>query len=287
MRLRVDNTDASQVEDRRGMGGGRGAAAGGVGIVGVIVAVLFQLLNGGGEGGGFDINAALPPQAQAQGEPLPKTAAQEAEAKNITLIVNHVQKTWTDLFAAGGQQYRKATLVLFEDAVSTGGCGQASSAVGPFYCPADEKIYLDLGFFKDLQTKFGAPGDFAQAYVIAHEFGHHIQTVLNVESQVRKQQQANPDQANEYSIRMELQADCFAGVWGHAAYKGEQLDPGDLAEGLAAAQAVGDDRLQEQAGGRVNPESWTHGSSEQRDRWFQKGFDSGDPAVCDTFKGDA
>lgn len=287
MRLRVDNSDSSQVEDRRGMGG-RGAAVGGVGIVGVLIAVLSQLIGGGGEGGGFDINSALNQiPAQADAEPLPKTAAQQAEAENITLIVNHVQKTWTDLFAKGNKQYRQATLVLFEDGVNTGGCGQASSAVGPFYCPADEKVYLDLGFFKDLQNKFGAPGDFAQAYVIAHEYGHHVQTVLDIESQVRQRQQADPDQANEYSIRMELQADCFAGVWGYAAYKGEQLDPGDLEEGLAAAQAVGDDRIQEQSSGRVNPESWTHGSSAQRDAWFRKGFQSGDPEVCDTFKGDA
>jgi predicted metalloprotease len=254
-------------------------------VVGVIAVILFNLLTGG-NGSGFDINSGLnqlPSQAQ-QGSPLPKTAAQEAERKNIELIVNHVQQTWTDIFASTGKQYTKAQLVLFTDAVSTG-CGQATSAVGPFYCPADHLVYLDLGFFQDLQTKFGAPGDFAQAYVIAHEFGHHVQSLLGIEPQVREQQQAHPDKANEYSVRMELQADCFAGVWGHAAYAGEQLDPGDVEEGLTAAAAVGDDRLQKQATGRVNQETWTHGSSAQRDEWFKKGFDGGDPQNCDTFAG--
>ncbi|MEO6712669.1 MAG: neutral zinc metallopeptidase [Mycobacteriales bacterium] len=287
MRLRVDNPDASQVVDRRGMRSGA-AVGGGLGVVGLIVAVLFNLLGGGdGGGAGFDINSQLNqiPGAQ-QGSPLPKTAAQEAETKEITLIVNHVQQSWKDQFTKAGKQYPVAKLVLFEDVVSTG-CGQASSAVGPFYCPQDQQVYLDLGFFKDLQSKFGAPGDFAQAYVIAHEIGHHVQTVLGVEAEVRKKQQANRDQANEFSVRMELQADCFAGVWGHSAFAGEQLDPGDLEEALQAAEAIGDDRLQQQAGGRVNPESWTHGSSEQRNTWFRKGFDSGDPTACDTFSGDA
>jgi predicted metalloprotease len=285
MRLRVDNPDASQVIDRRGGPGGRVAIGGGLGLIGLIAAILFSVLSGG-DGSSFDINSSLnqlPDQAQ-QGSPLPKTAAQEAERKNIETIVNHVQQTWTDIFAATGKQYEKAQLVLFEDAVSTG-CGQATSAVGPFYCPTDHLVYLDLGFFQELQTKFGAPGDFAQAYVIAHEFGHHVQSLLGVEPQVRQQQQAHPDQANEYSVRMELQADCFAGVWGHVAYQGEQLDPGDLEEGLTAAAAVGDDRLQKQATGRVNQETWTHGSSAQRDAWFKKGFDSGDPQDCDTFSG--
>ncbi|MDQ1708915.1 MAG: uncharacterized protein QOG49_300, partial [Frankiaceae bacterium] len=190
----------------------------------------------------------------------------------------------TDIFAKGGKTYQKAQLELFTAAVSTG-CGEASSAVGPFYCPADHIVYLDLDFFKELQTKFAAPGDFAQAYVIAHEFGHHVQSLLGIESQVRQQQQAHPSQVNEYSVRLELQADCFAGVWGHAAYAGDQLDPNDLKEGLDAAAAVGDDRLQKQATGRVNQESWTHGSSAQREKWFQKGFDSGDPQACDTFSG--
>jgi predicted metalloprotease len=287
MRLRVDNPDASQVIDRRGVPGGRVAVGGGLGVIGLIAAILFNVLTGG-DGSGFDVNSGLnqfPDQAQ-QGSPMPKTAAQEAERKNIETIVNHVQQTWTDIFASSGKQYQKAQLVLFTDAVSTA-CGQATSAVGPFYCPADHLVYLDLGFFQDLQTKFGAPGDFAQAYVIAHEFGHHVQSLLGIEPQVREQQQAHPDKTNDYSVRMELQADCFAGVWGHAAYAGEQLDPGDVEEGLTAAASVGDDRLQKQATGRVNQETWTHGSSAQRDAWFKKGFDSGDPQVCDTFSGKA
>jgi predicted metalloprotease len=258
---------------------------GGLGVVGLIIAVLFNVMTGG-KGGGFDINSSLNqfPAGAQQGSPLPQTAAEKADKDNVVLIVNHVQQTWTDIFAKGGKTYQKAQLELFTAAVSTG-CGEASSAVGPFYCPADHIVYLDLDFFKELQTKFAAPGDFAQAYVIAHEFGHHVQSLLGIESQVRQQQQAHPSQVNEYSVRLELQADCFAGVWGHAAYAGDQLDPNDLKEGLDAAAAVGDDRLQKQATGRVNQESWTHGSSAQREKWFQKGFDSGDPQACDTFSG--
>ena len=194
----------------------RVAIGGGLGAVGLIVAVLFNVLTGG-KSGSFDINSSLdqfPAQAE-QGSPLPRAAAQEADRKNIELIVNHVQKTWTGIFARSGKQYRPAQLVLYTDTVSTG-CGPASSAVGPFYCPQDHLVYLDLGFFKELQTKFAAPGDFAQAYVIAHEFGHHVQSLLGIEPQVRRQQQAHSDKANEYPVRLELQADCFAGVWGHA-----------------------------------------------------------------------
>nr|MBA3244675.1 neutral zinc metallopeptidase [Actinomycetota bacterium] len=156
----------------------------------------------------------------------------------------------------------------------------------PFYCPADKHVYIDLGFFRELQSRFGARGDFAQAYVIAHEFGHHVQNVLGVSADVRQQQQEDPDGANELSIKLELQADCLAGVWGHSAQQEGLLQPGDVEEGLNAAAAVGDDRIQQKSGRGVNPESWTHGSSEQRMAWFQKGFEKGDPSACDTFKGD-
>ncbi len=176
--------------------------------------------------------------------------------------------------------------MLFERGVSTGGCGDAPSSVGPFYCPADRKVYIDYSFFQELSTRYEAPGDFARAYVIAHEIGHHVQNLLGVSDDVNRERQEDPESANELSVRLELQADCLAGIWGHTALAEDVLQPGDLEEGLAAAAAVGDDRLQEQSGRGVDRESWTHGSSEQRVTWFRKGFESGDPTVCDTFAGD-
>jgi predicted metalloprotease len=284
MRLRVD-PDATQLEDRRGMRGGGVAIGGGVGVLGLIIAVLFNVLSGGG-GGGFSIDPGLNQlPAQTQAQPLPSGLPADTPAQDALKVFTHVQKTWTGVFQAAGRTYEPTKLVLFENGVSTG-CGPASSAVGPFYCPTDRKVYLDLGFFKELSTRFGAPGDFAQAYVIAHEVGHHIQVLLGVSDQVRAEQQRKPSAANDLSVRLELQADCFAGVWGHAAYTNGELDPGDVKEGLDAAESVGDDRLQKQAGGRVNPEEWTHGSSASRHTWFQKGFDGGDPKACDTFSGD-
>jgi predicted metalloprotease len=176
--------------------------------------------------------------------------------------------------------------VLFRGSTSTG-CGTGSAQMGPFYCPLDEKVYLDLNFFEELSRKFGAPGDFAQAYVIAHEVGHHIQKLIGVNEEVRRLQQQNPDDANDLSIRQELQADCFSGVWAQSTYERGILERGDIEEGLQAATAVGDDYIQrELGGGRVNPDTWTHGSSEQRTRWFQTGFDSGEPASCDSFSVD-
>ena len=173
--------------------------------------------------------------------------------------------------------------MLFRQAV-TSGCGDASSAMGPFYCPADQKVYLDLGFFDELQRKYGAPGDFAQAYVLAHEIGHHVQHLLGTDAAVRREQQARPDARNALSVAVELQADCYAGVWAHGAAQRGDLEPGDMEEGLAAASAVGDDRLQQQSGGGVHPESFTHGSSAQRMQWFRVGFDRGEPAACETMR---
>jgi predicted metalloprotease len=172
--------------------------------------------------------------------------------------------------------------VLFRDGVQSA-CGFAEAATGPFYCPGDEKVYIDLGFYDELSSRFGAPGDFAQAYVLAHEIGHHVQRTLGIEGQVRQAQQARPGAANQYSVLLELQADCFAGIWGHSTARRDILDPGDLEEGLGAAAAVGDDRIQGSARGRVNPETFTHGSSQQRMEWFQRGFQSGQPSACDTF----
>jgi uncharacterized protein len=275
-------TGGGQIEDRRGaspiaLGGG---AAGGIGLV---VLLLFYLLGGGGSASGGGPLEGLPELPAAQGQTGPDP---DAELKDfVGFVVQDVQQSWTTAFANSNKQYEPTRLVLFENATQTG-CGVGSAQTGPFYCPLDRKVYLDLGFFRDLRSRFGAPGDFAQAYVIAHEFGHHVQNILGVNSEVRQQQQRDPSQANELSIRLELQADCLAGVWAHSAYEEDLLESGDLEEGLAAAAAVGDDRIQEQTSGRVNPEQWTHGSSEQRVSWFKKGFDSGDPGACDTFDGE-
>ena len=267
-------------------------AGGGLGLIGILLALFLGGGNilgggGGGGGGGFGIDTGTDPFGTTprggsrglEGAPDPDAQLKEF----VTFVVEDVQASWQEQFAAAGQQYQVTTLVLFEDGVQTGGCGSATSATGPFYCPADSKVYLDLGFFRELSTRFGAPGDFAQAYVIAHEFGHHVQNVLGVNEQVRRAQQRNPDDANELSVRMELQADCFAGVWARSAYQDDLLEAGDLEEGLSAAAAVGDDRIQREATGRVNPESFTHGSSEQRMEWFEKGYGSGNPDDCNTF----
>jgi len=202
-----------------------------------------------------------------------------------TCAFNDVQATWRDLFTRAGQDYRPTTLVLYSGQTTTG-CGVGSSAAGPFYCPADEKVYLDTTFFTELRTKLGAGGDFAQAYVVAHEVGHHVQTVLGTSAQVDRARQKKPSQAAELSVRLELQADCYSGVWANAAQKAGSitLDPSDIPEAVNAAGQIGDDRLQKGAGRRVDPESFTHGSAEQRQTWLQRGLSSGDPASCDTFK---
>ncbi len=195
-----------------------------------------------------------------------------------------LEETWTQLFEGSDTSLRAADLVLFTGATPTA-CGQGSSATGPFYCPADSTIYLDMDFFRELEQRFGAPGDFAQAYVIAHEYGHHIQNVLGINADVQQQSRDDPDRANELSIRLELQADCLAGVWGHS-LTSEELGPDEVNEALTAAAAIGDDRIQASTTGRIDPESWTHGSSAQRTQWFQTGFDSGNPNDCDTFNAD-
>ncbi len=188
---------------------------------------------------------------------------------------------WQEVFADSGMQYQNTKLVIFSGATQSG-CGYAAAEVGPHYCPADSNVYIDLDFFQELQRRFGAPGDFAQAYVLAHEVAHHVQNVLGISDDVRRLQRENPSDANAYSIALELQADCLAGVWGNTAAARGLLEQGDLEEGLNAAAAVGDDRIQEQTTGRVNPESWTHGSAEQRVEWFRRGFDTGDPSQCET-----
>ncbi len=287
----------ANVEDRRGQRGGRmpaGGAAMKLGIPGVIIAILAvvfggQLTGGGGDGTGVNLpdifNQLQPAPSAASGNGVPGAPDAQAEARTYTIkVFNDIQEFWTGVFARSGSEYRIATLVLFSGG-TTSGCGAASSATGPFYCPPDEKVYIDLEFFDELAARFDAPGDFATAYVIAHEVGHHIQTVTGIEADVRRQQQKNAKSANDLSVRMELQADCFAGVWAFTVYGRDIDESGDLDEAIGAASAVGDDRLQKQSGGRVNPDTFTHGTSEQRSKWFRRGFESGDPDRCDTFSG--
>ena len=280
---------SSNVEDRRGQSPGRRVAGGGIKLGGgamiliAIVAVLMGqnpleilglLSSGGGPAvsvdSGSNRNTAPPPNDEA--------------SEFMSVILADTEQTWHQLFAAEGQRYREPTLVLFSDAVRSA-CGLNSAAVGPFYCPADQQIYIDLTFFRELSRRFGAPGDFAQAYVLAHEVGHHVQNLLGISTQVHQLRQRSSEQeSNALSVRMELQADCLAGVWGHhAATQRQMLENGDVEEGLRAAAAIGDDQMQRHAGRAVSPESWTHGSSDQRVRWFRRGMESGDMNVCDTF----
>ncbi|MCA9662164.1 MAG: neutral zinc metallopeptidase [Myxococcales bacterium] len=260
------------VEDRRGRGGGR-LSLGGI----VIALILYAIF-------GRDVTGLLSSGELAGGGGAPaSTSAEEAELVDfVNFVLDDIQGTWERQFRSAGETYRPATLVLFTDRVQSA-CGIQGAAVGPFYCGADHKAYIDLGFYRDLKARFGAPGDFAQAYVLAHEIGHHIQNVRGISAENRRRKEAEPGRKNELSIRQELQADCLAGVWGHSAGARGLLDEGDVEEGLAAAAAIGDDRLQRQATGVVTPESWTHGASEQRVRWFRRGLESGDPERCDTF----
>ena len=220
----------------------------------------------------------------ADNTPYQASPAEQQLTEFVAVVLADTEDTWREIFAQHGQAYAGPELVLFSGAVQSG-CGAAQSAMGPFYCPLDRRIYIDLSFYQDLKNRHGAPGDFAQAYVIAHEVGHHIQTLTGISAKVREASaRVGKAEANELSVRQELQADCFAGLWGHHADRFRQLlEPGDLEEALIAASAIGDDRLQQQARGQVVPESFTHGSSEQRTRWFKRGFDSGDYSACDTF----
>jgi predicted metalloprotease len=236
---------------------------------------MFQLVSDG------SVGAA--PSAPA-GAPVDETPEERRLVEFVSFVLDDAQAVWDSVLPANGARYRPARLVLFRDAIQSA-CGFAEAATGPFYCPGDEKVYIDLGFYEELQSRFGAPGDFAQAYVLAHEIGHHVQNVLGTEAQVREARATRPDIANELSVRLELQADCYAGVWAHSTAQRQLLERGDVEEGLGAAAAVGDDRIQQMGGGRVAPEAFTHGSSEQRMRWFRQGMDSGRPESCDTFKG--
>jgi hypothetical protein len=274
---------SSNIEDRRGMRPVRTGV--GLSIGGVLFLVVLSLL-GINPLPFLGVATQAPSEVQMQdsGQPY-QESPQEAALREMTAVVlADTEETWNTLLPQYGVQYVDPTLVLFSDVVNSA-CGSAQSAMGPFYCPADQKVYIDLSFYDELSQRFGAPGDFAQAYVIAHEVGHHVQNLVGTAEKVHTaQQRASQVDANELSVRMELQADCYAGVWAHHASRSRQLlEAGDVEEGLNAASAIGDDRLQRMAQGRVVPDSFTHGSSEQRVRWFQQGLQSGTLEACDTF----
>lgn len=287
MRWKRGTSDAD-IEDRRGSAGGFGGfprgggglrlGLGGLIVIGLLSLVFkqdfFSLLD--------QIPADTSVSTSAPSAPPAATSPEEDERfEFVKFVLNDTQDTWEQVLAGSGRRYDRAKLVVFRDAVQSA-CGFAGSATGPFYCPGDRKVYIDLGFYDELRQRFGAAGDFAQAYVIAHEIGHHLQNLMGIETQVRRAQQSRPDRANDLSVRMELQADCFAGVWGHSTAQRNILEQGDVDEGLNAAAAIGDDRIQRMGGGQIAPEKFTHGSSAQRVAWFRRGLDQGRLDACDT-----
>ena len=288
---KIRSTDASQIQDRRGQGGGGfsfpGLGGGGglgfptkmgggiIGIIALLAALFLPKLLGGSS------QAAVSESGETSGDE--STCESELEQILCGGTID-VQSYWETAYPeAFGSPYEPTKTVFFSGAIGTN-CGQASSAVGPFYCPADRLVYFDLDFLTQLQNQFGAVGDLAAQYIVAHEYGHHIQNLTGVSDQVRQAQAGNPAQANLYSVALELQADCFAGAWAHDADARGQLEQGEIDEALNAAAAVGDDRIQQQTQGRVDQESWTHGSSEQRVQWFRRGYETGDPQQCNTFE---
>lgn len=278
---------SSDIEDRRGQSGGGGFGFGGGGFGGlhiglggilllVIVSLVFKvnllsLFTGAGAG-----PATAPPSYTGEAD---RTAGEQTEVQFVSFVLDDVQNTWARILPAAGTPYRHTKLVLFRDYTESG-CGTAQSATGPFYCPQDEKVYIDLGFYDELKNRFGAPGEFAQAYVLAHEIGHHVQHLLGIEQQISGLQRADPSERNPLSVKLELQADCLAGIWGHSTEQRNLIDQADINAGLNAAAAVGDDRLQRMATGHVSPESFTHGSSAQRQEAFRRGLDSGQLSAC-------
>jgi predicted metalloprotease len=287
--MRLDNQrPSSNVEDRRGRGGGGGGGGGpmlgGLGFGGIVLLLVFSVL--------FRVNPldliGGMPGGMVSDEPGVSGAPSDATGNFTSRVLGSTEDVWSKLFAdrkvpGAGSAYAEPTLVLYTGAVQSG-CGQGSAQMGPFYCPLDSKLYLDTSFFDELASRFAAPGDFAQAYVIAHEIGHHVQKLNGTSDKAMQAQRTmGKTQYNAFSVKMELQADCYAGVWGHVAEQNGQIETGDIDEALKAATAIGDDRLQQQGQGYTVPDSFTHGTSEQRVRWFRRGFDGGDPAQCDTF----
>ncbi|MBW3733042.1 KPN_02809 family neutral zinc metallopeptidase [Aeromonas dhakensis] len=274
-----DRRESNNVEDRRQQGGGGGIPIGGKGRLILLVVVMVAGYYG------VDLSPLLnepapqtPPQRQEMSQP-----AKDPLARFTSVMLASTEDAWGEIFQQSGSRYQPPKLVLYRGATRTG-CGQGQSVMGPFYCPADRTVYIDLSFYQEMRDKLGADGDFAQGYVVAHEVGHHVQNLLGIERKMREQQQGlSRAEQNKLSVKLELQADCFAGVWGHYMEREQVLETGDLEEALNAAQAIGDDRLQQQSQGRVIPDSFTHGSSAQRYAWFKRGFDSGKPASCNTF----
>jgi uncharacterized protein len=272
---------SDNVEDRRGMSPGPVMVGGGIGTLLLILLALFlgvdpqqivQQVPGGGGG-----------VAAGDGEPRELTEEEKEQGEFVRVVLADTEDVWTDLFAQAGKSYEVPKLTIYEGVEETG-CGMGQASMGPFYCPLDRHVYIDLSFYSELADRFGAPGDFAQAYVIAHEIGHHVQNLLGTSEKVRRLQQRDPDEANDLSVRLELQADFYAGVWAHHAQKMRNiLEPGDVEEALNAATQIGDDKLQKKAQGYIVPDSFTHGSGEQRVRWFRKGLQTGDPEQGDTF----
>jgi predicted metalloprotease len=263
------------LDDRRSVGGmGRG-----LGIGGTVVVLALSLIFG------RDLfsDLGVAPTVGSTGAPMSAadSAREEEQVQFISFVLDDAQNTWAKTLPRYGGAYRPARLVLFRNSTDSG-CGPAQSVMGPFYCPLDERVYLDLGFFDELRQRFGAAGDFAEAYVLAHELGHHVQHVMGTDSRVRQAQESNPSEANQLSVRLELQADCYAGVWANSTNQRQLLEQGDIDEALGAASAVGDDRIQQRTTGRVNVDSFTHGSAAQRSEWFKRGFTSGDPRNCNT-----
>ena len=280
-----DGRRSSNVEDRRGARGRPVIAGGGIGFILVVLVAMYF-----GIDPTFLLQQAEMSQPQAtlpSGEQGGEPGQPDPLADFVAVVLGDTEDTWNTVFGEQGKRYVEPTLVLFTDQVRSA-CGFAQAAVGPFYCPADQKVYIDLGFYRDLRDRLGAPGDFAQAYVIAHEVGHHVQNLLGISDQVHSiQQRSGEREANALSVRLELQADCLAGVWANQAHRARNvLESGDVEEGLGAASAIGDDRLQREATGQVRPDSFTHGSSDQRVRWFRRGLESGQLSACDTFNTD-
>ena len=272
---------SDDIEDRRSEGGG-GFQIGGihVGIGGVLILLILSVVF---HRNFLSLLSTAPSGTVARQTDPTRDASEDREVQFVSFVLDDAQKTWTQIFSARNLPYRHAKLVLFRDSIDSA-CGLAQSASGPFYCPQDEKVYIDLGFYDELKQRFGAPGQFAQAYVIAHEIGHHIQKQLGIEPKVRAAQEQNPGNRNELAVRLELQADCMAGVWGQSTEQRQLLEQGEAQEGLNAASAVGDDRLQRMSSGHVNPDTFTHGSSADRTRWFERGFDGGNLDSCNTFQ---
>ncbi|HHO2168819.1 TPA: KPN_02809 family neutral zinc metallopeptidase [Aeromonas hydrophila] len=274
-----DRRESNNVEDRRQQGGGGGIPIGGKGRLILLVVVMVAGYYG------VDLSPLLS-EPTTQSQPQRQEMSQPAKdplARFTSVMLASTEDAWGDIFQQSGSRYQAPKLVLYRGSTRTG-CGQGQSVMGPFYCPADRTVYIDLSFYQEMRDKLGADGDFAQGYVVAHEVGHHVQNLLGIERKMREQQQGlSRAEQNKLSVKLELQADCFAGVWGHYMEREQVLEHGDLEEALNAAQAIGDDRLQQQSQGRVIPDSFTHGSSAQRYAWFKRGFDSGKPASCNTF----